>query len=299
MSKQPFNKPHLSIDQHIALLRERGLHLEEEYAKNHLHNIGYFRLIGYFCPLLEQPKEAHHFKEGSNFEQAMTLYKFDRKLRLLLFSQIEKIEIAIRSFIVEKGLMETNDVQWLMNKGNFRDESRFQQICDLLDKEWNSSKEDFVCHFNEIYSDNPPIWMIIELILLGALAHLFQNIRKTSLQKSIAKEFGLPPAVLVSWMFSLSGILNICFYHNHLWNKVLPDTSMVLTIPHAPWIDAASIDRSRTYYKMAMVKYLLEFINPKNVFKEALLDLHAAYPSIDFRAIGFTKDWEQEPLWQS
>ena len=40
------------------------------------------------------PKTAHLYKEGSSFKKVMMLYRFDKKLRLLMFNEIEKIEIA-------------------------------------------------------------------------------------------------------------------------------------------------------------------------------------------------------------
>ena len=45
------------------------------------------------------PKTAHLYKEGSTFEKVMMLYRFDKKLRLLMFNEIEKIEIAWITFI--------------------------------------------------------------------------------------------------------------------------------------------------------------------------------------------------------
>ncbi len=82
----------------ILLLKQRGLIIsDEQKAVNYLDNIGYFRLSAYFYPLLKEPKTAHTFKDGSTFDMALDMYRFDRKLRILLFNEIEKIEVAIRS----------------------------------------------------------------------------------------------------------------------------------------------------------------------------------------------------------
>ena len=42
-------------------------------------------------PLLKMPKTAHLYKEGSTFKKVMMLYRFDKKLRLLMFNEIEKL----------------------------------------------------------------------------------------------------------------------------------------------------------------------------------------------------------------
>ena len=52
-------------------------------------------------PLLKMPKTAHLYKEGSTFKKVMMLYRFDKKLRLLMFNEIEKIEIVIRRAVMQ------------------------------------------------------------------------------------------------------------------------------------------------------------------------------------------------------
>ena len=41
---------------------------------------------------------------------ALKLYEFDRELRQLVFNHIERIEVAVRSAIVNIACAETNDV---------------------------------------------------------------------------------------------------------------------------------------------------------------------------------------------
>jgi len=80
----------------IPVLKSRGLAIADEArAIAYLSNIGYFRLSAYLYPLLDTPKENHIFKSGSTFDMALDMYRFDRKLRILLFNEIEKIEVAI------------------------------------------------------------------------------------------------------------------------------------------------------------------------------------------------------------
>lgn len=293
-----FTKPALSVDAQIRLLKQRGLEIEDEaYARHYRERVGYFRLSAYFYPLLKEPKKNHKFKDGSTFNQAIQIYKFDRKLRLLVFSQIEKIEVAVKAQITEKGLKETGDVVWLHNGDNFRSSTQFQNTEKIILDEWEGSKEDFVIHYKNTYCDNPPAWMMIELIPIGVLSHLYRNIQKPSLQKAISKEFGIFPDVFSSWLFSLSGIRNICCHHNRLWNKILPNTPKEFLKPKAHWIDMSDVDRRKTYYKLAMIKYMLFFINPQNHFFEGLVELNSEFPTVDFKAMDFPNDWQKLPLW--
>ena len=58
---------------------------DEEKAQHYLSHIGYYRLSAYMYPLLSIPKEQHLFKQGVYFGKVMMLYRFNKKIRLLLF----------------------------------------------------------------------------------------------------------------------------------------------------------------------------------------------------------------------
>ena len=97
----------------VALLQSRGLYVEDvERSENYLRRIGYYRFSAYLYPLLSTPKENHVFKSGNTFNQALDMYRFDRHLRLLMFNDIEMIEIAVRSAIVNITSRETCNPFW-------------------------------------------------------------------------------------------------------------------------------------------------------------------------------------------
>lgn len=41
-------------------------------------------------------QSIHKFKKNTTIDNVLDLYKFDRELRLLVFSAVEKIEVAVR-----------------------------------------------------------------------------------------------------------------------------------------------------------------------------------------------------------
>lgn len=97
----PFTKRFESSENLVNLLESRGLQIyDRNKAIQYIDNIGYYRLSAYMYPLLKMPKTAHLYKEGSSFKKVMMLYRFDKKLRLLMFNEIEKIEIAIQNNMV-------------------------------------------------------------------------------------------------------------------------------------------------------------------------------------------------------
>ena len=87
-------KKHFSCTSDIvSLLLDRGLIIEDvDFAQRYIDRVGYYRLSGYLYPMLRFPKENHSFKSGSKFQNAINLYRFDKKFRFLIFYEIEKIE---------------------------------------------------------------------------------------------------------------------------------------------------------------------------------------------------------------
>ena len=97
MNKIAYPKELKSFDEQIALLKQRGMYFEDEVRANCiLQNVSYYRLSGYWYPLLKD-KQRHIFKDGASFDNAYSIYKFDSALRKLVLSEIEKIEIAVRT----------------------------------------------------------------------------------------------------------------------------------------------------------------------------------------------------------
>jgi abortive infection bacteriophage resistance protein len=283
----------------IPLLKQRGLIIpDEQNAIGYLTNIGYFRLSAYLYPLLKEPKAEHLYKDGATFNMALDMYRFDRKLRILLFNEIEKIEVAIRSAmnnLISSGL---DDVFWMTDSNNFNHSAIFEKTTDIIRLETGKTKEEFIVHFKNKYSNPyPPAWMIAEIIPLGALYNIFNNLRSKSLKKKIATSFGLSLPAFTSWILILSNLRNLCGHHVRVWNK---EISLVATDPqqHAyPWIDSATIDRKRIYYRICIIKYLLFTVSPNNTFTQKLNSLLAECPTVDIRAMGFPAAWQTEPLW--
>jgi abortive infection bacteriophage resistance protein len=86
-----FAKPALSIADQIALLRRRGMAVPDAAKAGHyLRHVSYYRLRAYWLPF-EQPAETdgdHLFEDGTDFDHVLSLYVFDRHLRLLVMDAI-------------------------------------------------------------------------------------------------------------------------------------------------------------------------------------------------------------------
>lgn len=95
MGEQKIHQPPMTIDEQVENLKSIGLIVkDEEYAKQILNDISYFRLIKAYSLNLK-PKNGNYYK-GITFEQIVELYLFNSNFRQLIFPEIEKVEINVR-----------------------------------------------------------------------------------------------------------------------------------------------------------------------------------------------------------
>ena len=281
------------------ILHKRGLEItDENKALHYIEHIGYYRLSAYLYPMLADPKSSHRFKPQSTFSNAMSLYRFDKKLRLFLFNEIEKIEVACRSAIANIVAEETGNIFWMTDTSMFANEEKFLRTMTLIEKELKGSKEEFIKHFKEKYSnDYPPAWMLVEILPLGIVTRIYENIASNTLRKKIAARFGLPVPVFNSWMTVVTLTRNSCCHHARVWNKENAIMPMQIKKSNQTWI-SPSVSPKRVFYNICILKWFLDIIVPSNNMKTYLTTLIAQYPNVDITAMGFPKDWENEPFWE-
>lgn len=299
LKKISYSKPYKTAKDLVRLLQSRGLVINDETrAENYLRHIGYYRLSAYMLPHLDPPKNKHVFKLNTSFQSILNLYKFDKKLRLLIFNEIEKIEIAVRSSIVNNACEYFNDPYWITNSNYFIYPDKFAKTISLIDKELEHSKEDFIIHFKTKYSDQyPPAWILAEILPLGVLTSIYYNIKEISIKKKIANEFGLQVKPFESWMSIVTLTRNACCHHSRIWNK---QNTMLATEPKhitRPWIKLPT-DKLRIYFDICIIKWFLDCISPNNTLRDKICKLLVDYPCIDISAMGFPADWLKEELWK-
>lgn len=294
-----FTKRYMTETDLVALLKNRGLFISDKpKAVRFLECIGYYRLSAYMYPFLKIPKDAHQYKKGTTFQQVLNLYRFDKKLRMLLLNEIEKVEIAIRRAIMNIPVQMTGDIYWLTNSAHFANQKTFQDTKNTIDREYTKSTEEFIKHFKNSYCDSyPPSWILGELLTMGNVNMVYRNLKADKIRKRISHYFGLQPIVLESWITSLTLLRNACCHHSRVWNKVC---SIIPVYPKRivrHWIIHPTSPQ-RVYFIICIIKYFLDIISPNNDMLDKMNKLFAAYPEVDKAALGFPVGWENEPLWQ-
>jgi abortive infection bacteriophage resistance protein len=298
MAKAPYTKPFLSYPEQLSLLKLRGMMFpDEEKALHLLEKIGYYRLSGYWYPLLSD-KIEHIFKSNADFETAFSLYKFDRELRKLVSAEIEKIEVAIRAKMAYEFSMAYHQF-WIEDASLFTSSRNHLATLDKIKEEYVRSNEEFILAFKNKYSDTlPPACIILEVASFGTLSRLYRNLKPTKTKRNVAKSFALSDIVFDSWLHSLACVRNVCAHHARFWNSQIKIQPLFPKKPQKTCLENNVIPNNRAYYIFSMIIYLLNEINPNHTFKQKLEGLFAKYPNIDRSAMGFPDDWYNELLWK-
>ena len=281
-------------------LKAQGLIINDEaLAVKTLSEISYFRFAAYLRPL-EADKLTHKFKPKSTFENAVSLYEFDNALRQLLFTAIQRIEVALRSYIIQHFSM-CHGPFWFMQMSLHDSEHRFLENLSALDREVTRSKEDFIkehfLHYDK--PEFPPAWKTLELASFGTLSKLYYNFADKRVKKQVAREFNLPQhEVLESWMRSLAALRNHCAHHARLWNRYLNATPQLNAHMRGNWITNRQIDANKLYAILCCIVYWLDSMERGDEFRSQFHQLLDSYPVVDPAAMGFPARWKDEPLWK-
>ena len=297
-----FEKPSISIPDQIALLKSRGMTVDDEaHAEHYLRFISYYRLRAYWLPFEEAKTDDgdHAFRDGTKFNDVLTLYIFDRELRLLVLDAIERVEIALRAQWAHCMAM-THGPHGYLEQGHYADSARHSSAVKELKKEFKRSCDAFAKHYQNKYAnlELPPVWMAVEVISFGLLSKFFSNLKLRAERQKIAKPFGLDEKVVVSFAHHMSHVRNICAHHGRLWNKHF---TIKMTVPNYPVklpVTMRGADARALHNTLVMLDYLLSIIAPGNEWRKHVLELIENCPLADTTRMGFPDNWRTRPSWR-
>ena len=305
-----YSKHPLSYSEQIKKLKKRGLNISNQTtAVNYLSNISYYRLRAYTYPFQNNRDEnANHsfLRKDIHFEDIISLYCFDRRLRCLIFNAIEKIEIAFRTKVVYEYAMATNNSHWFLDEALFFEKDKYDKLLQDFNSEVARSNEDFVQHYKTKYNETqlPPAWMTLEVLSLGTLSRFYSSLKKSETKTSIAKSFGLPnPDFLVNWMHAISVLRNHCAHHSRIWNRRF--TVISIRFPHNtsfPFMtkeNFVNIRNNKLFAFISCIKYFLNIISPNSDFKKNLLQIiDEGGALLQLRDMGFPENWQNLDVWK-
>jgi len=320
-----YNRPWKSYEEQLTILKSRGMTVSDEAkAINYLERLGYYRLSGYWYPFREiqyttasgklSYQRLDNFVARTQFQDAVHLYVYDKRLRLLAMDALERIEVAVRSDIAY--LLGKRDAFAYQNPEMFQTRftevgsgftaSRHQQWLSKFEASLSRSKEEFVKHYRSKYGLPLPIWVAVETWDFGMFSILYSGMQYKD-QKTIALKYSISePKVFASWLRSLNYIRNICAHHSRLWNRNMADQPKLPKYGEVLELDAFRGKQdliARPFLIFCIMQYLLNRICPNSHWNERFKESVQAFPEmstggVNANNMGLIDGWEKWTLWQ-
>jgi len=299
---------------------DNGEKLEEEIISK-LKYVNYYRLKLYWHPYRKHlGGDDYEFYNGVTFEYIWNLYRFDRRLRLLVLDGIERIEVAIRTLITHLhsrdygkwGYLDQNNfpamgktITVFKKKIRIPDYASFKS--DLEDKVTQSAKsEDYIKHHKNKYKADKdlPMWIVAEVMDYGIMYQAFKGL-DSSLKTEIADNFTtkycrIDWEILHSWLQSIRYVRNICAHHSRLWNRILTNRPTIPKQKHKKddiWASCRLPNNDRVYSILCIINYMLVTIIPKSGWKKRLFSLLDDFGMVPICSMGFPSNWKETTIW--
>lgn len=299
-----FAKLPLSLADQVGILRSRGMHIPDTAkAEQALGRLNYYRLSAYWHNRYTDASRSQ-FQPGLSLDDILSLYEFDRRLRLRVLDAIERYEIALRTQFAYH-LAHAHNPWAYEESALFRNTNSHQQTLKTLDQELARSKESFIEHYRQNYSTpaRPPIWMVCEILSFGALSHLFGNLKSRPDRQAIAQAFNQDETVLTALTQHLSLVRNVCAHHSRLWNRqfIFPlklpthcdaDLRASLNYPTDPKKPSRNL-----YNTLVLLAACLNNISDDARWRHQVITLLDEFPVAKPSAMGFPTNWRERPLW--
>ncbi|HQR83521.1 MAG TPA: Abi family protein [Polynucleobacter sp.] len=309
-----YRKPWSSYEEQLDTLIRRGLQVgNRDQALDYLKRIGYYRLSGYWYPFRKRTgkcillnahgKGANKRKEttlaedefiaGATFKNAVDLYIFDKRLKLLVTDALERIEISLRVDI-------SHTLGKLDRFAHLNSNLLHAQFSEALEPEtgvskhhkWVSkhaqlitrSKEEFVKHYREKYGLPLAIWVACEVWDFGTLSTLFSGMR-TQEQDLISSKYGISNGrIFASWLRSLNYVRNVCAHHGRLWNRNIVEVPKLPPASDLNWVkhfESNNHAKTRSYLLLGMMGHLLQIVSPSSKWSSRMEELLESFPDLN------------------
>jgi abortive infection bacteriophage resistance protein len=306
MTKQHFTKLPTTPNEQISRLKKRGMILsDEEFVHHCLSTVNYYRLSAYIKPF-EVDKQSHKVNPATDFNDVWNLYVFDRELRLLFLDALERIEVALRTSMIN--VMSTRyGAWWYLEKEPFKSswfditqgqrhipaDSFKHEVETLCGK---TTSDGSIQHYYKKYNspEFPPSWMLFEHLSFGKCTSLYRYLKHHQDKAEISKVFNFHANIVESAIESLRYSRNICAHHLRLWDRWFvykPRQIKELTQANC---------KPGTFKEQMVLLMLFHFaISPHSSWKDRLYFTFEKHmiPSVPVAMMGIDHDWKNDLLW--
>ena len=186
-----YTKPYLSFEKQADKLIERGLVCDRCNLVEHLSDVGYYRLSGYWYIYRI---DDNAFQKGTTFDDIWDDYVFDRQFRLVVLDAVERVEVYFRTQLAHVLARETGPFGFA-NKDNLPrlSDSDYDKFIRKCKGTFERSREPFAIHFTEKYGDThelPPYWVLVNMMDFGQMLTLYRG-ASVGVRNELASNIGV------------------------------------------------------------------------------------------------------------
>ena len=227
-----YSKPYMSSAQHLSRLLDLGLLVPDvESARHHLDMVGYHRLRIYFLAR-RRDTSGRPFIPGTTFDEIVSLYDMDDKLREACFRSCGAFEVLLRNATAEV-LSALHGPHPYDTLEAFRNPEARLNFLRATTKIYGESKDRRARHYRETYlfPTLPPVWTMKEFMTFGGTMHFFRNMSQP-IRAQVSNLFGIRSLdVFESWMDCMVDLRNFCAHHDRLFNRSFPKQPATMLRP--------------------------------------------------------------------
>lgn len=217
-------KQFLSFQAQIQYLQtDKNLVISDPaYAETVLKEIGYFGLIGGYKGPFKNPT-TKKYKDGTQFEAIVNLYRFDENLRELFLKYILKIERHIRSLMSYYFTEKHGEQQSAyLSAANYNPSRHYtadiNRLIAMLQKLATTNSDYPYINHQRVHHGNVPLWALFNAVSFGSLSK-FYSFTTSDLQSKVAKNFDkVNQKQLEQYLSVITKFRNVCAHGERLFS---------------------------------------------------------------------------------
>ena len=299
----------MTYEQQLTKLKDEKHILipDEAKAKAKLQEIGYYSLVTGYKHIFRVPGQKI-YKNGTSFDEIVSLYEFDEAIRALFLRYLLHIEQHLRSLLSYYFTEKYGESQSAYsNAANYNNIAKHQRgigrlISEL--KNLSQSKNYPYIEYQRNTYNNVPLWVLVNAMTFGSLSKMYIFLT-SDLQTKVSKNFpNVNEKQLRQYLSVLTKFRNVCAHNERLFSyrtkDSIPDTNLhrKLCIPKTG--STYTLGKCDLFAVVIAFRYLLspdEF----RIFKSALaLHIDKILNKMDhitetelLDAMGFPLNWKK------
>ena len=228
-------KPFMTYEQQLTKLKDEKHILipDEAKAKAKLQEIGYYSLVTGYKHIFRVPGQKI-YKNGTSFDEIVSLYEFDETIRALFLRYLLHIEQHLRSLLSYYFTEKYGENQSAYsNAANYNTIAKHQRgIGRLIFEPENLSKSKnypYIEYQRNTYN-NVPLWVLVNAMTFGSLSKMYIFLT-SDLQTKVSKNFpNVNEKQLRQYLSVLTKFRNVCAHNERLFSyrtkDSIPDTNL-------------------------------------------------------------------------